>query len=108
MIDIFTKLQRKPEPARRRFAFFAAVALTGVIVLLWLVSLAVRGGDETTVARDARESTAGEQSPFAALREAVGAFVSGTETLVRDARGVFGETRNETDEERRGLQQSDY
>lgn len=90
MFNVLIKLQRKPEPVRRRITFFAAVSVTGVIVALWLVSLSVR------VPRPLRasvlQSAPEEKSPLRVLSETVGAFVSDTEAAVQALREGFSPT----------------
>ncbi len=49
MFNLIAKLQKKSEPERRRIALFISLAITGVIVVIWLISLSVRFNDQEPV-----------------------------------------------------------
>lgn len=45
MFTFITKLRTRSLAYRRRFAFWSAAAITGLIALVWIISLSVRFGD---------------------------------------------------------------
>ena len=57
MLSFIARMRRKPEGVRRSVAFFGALGMTAVIVLVWFISF---------IAGEPRESTA---APKAALKE---------------------------------------
>lgn len=87
MFSLLAKLRRKPERVRRQITFLVAASLTGMIVLLWLVSVAwsVREPAGSPALRSAEE----ESSPLKVFSDTVGAFMRDTEAVVRELKDGF-------------------
>lgn len=56
------RLRQKPPAARKRVALASAVALTGIVTLVWMVSLPARFSEQTTVVDRSNGSV-----PFASI-----------------------------------------
>ena len=82
MLFLIEKLQRKPERQKKQLAFFASVAITGIIVLLWLSSFsAVKTGPVP----ESEQTT----SPLSTLTEAFGSFWRDTTGVLHEATTFF-------------------
>ncbi|OHA21379.1 MAG: hypothetical protein A2849_00075 [Candidatus Taylorbacteria bacterium RIFCSPHIGHO2_01_FULL_51_15] len=68
MLSFISKLQRKPEPVRKKIALFASASVTFLIVLFWLVGISTR--DTETVAYNEEDI-----GPFQVLTEGIGSFI---------------------------------
>lgn len=97
MLNFIDRLQRKPLHVRKQIAFFASVALTGVIVLFWLGTIVAREPEPVRIA-DADTET----GPAAAFGEHINAFWGDTKEVFSKATAlfsVFKEASNETSRE---------
>jgi hypothetical protein len=85
MLSFLERLQRKPVAVRKRVALVGAGAVTLVIVLLWLASLAVgESGPQRAVAK--------EKGPIEAIGESIGAFVTDISRVVDTMKASVGGT----------------
>lgn len=90
MLQFITKLQRKPERVRKQIALVGSMAITGIIVLFWLLSLSVRETPtEVTVQSD--------DGPFKALTEGIGVLVHDTGKMFQEVAGAFSVFSKKTD-----------
>lgn len=85
MLSLISRLQRKPESVRRKIAFVVSAAVTGVIILFWLVSF---GSSSSGIVSETVQVEK-EPGPFAAFAENVGSFIADAAETIQAAAGVF-------------------
>ncbi len=83
MLNLISKLQKKPEPVRNKIAIGTSLGLTGIIVVLWLISFSF--SEPATVAVTSEK----EDGPFKALVDGISVFYDDASTALKGAVGTF-------------------
>lgn len=77
--SFFKRLYAKPEREKRRIAFWSAVFLTGIILLLWVFSF-------RAVHPEGKISTPAERGPFSSLFQTMTDVIGETVYVVKKAK----------------------
>ncbi|MEK7088090.1 MAG: hypothetical protein AAB891_02300 [Patescibacteria group bacterium] len=85
MLTFISKLQRKPEHVRQKIAVGVSAILTGIIALLWLVSLGSSLAEPVSGTALDEE----EMGPLKALTDSFGDFFADTAETLQTAAGAF-------------------
>jgi hypothetical protein len=89
MLSLLSKLQRKSERERKKIAIVASGVVTGVIVVMWLISLSFR--DLPAVVTD--ESSG---RPFESLGAGIGSILDETRQAIQEVKDVFSTESEKT------------
>ncbi|MDO8619929.1 MAG: hypothetical protein Q7R64_01105 [bacterium] len=89
MLSLLSKLQQKPERARKQIAFLFSMAVTGIIVIFWIVSISVGDFASETVS-----DTKDEPGPFDALTDGLSVFWNDTSETLQGAVGALSGPEN--------------
>lgn len=95
MLQFITKLQRKPEGAKKRIALVASAAATGIVIFFWLANIVAREPSREVV------HTEDDIGPFRALAEGVEALITDVTDTARSAASVFSSFTSSGSEETR-------
>lgn len=87
MLSLLSRLQRKPERARKKIAIAASVVITGIIVIIWLTTLSSSIGEPVSSVRTSDKDT----GPFQALTEQLSTFFFDATEAIQTAVGAFSE-----------------
>ena len=88
MLQLISKLQRKPERVRKQIALFFASFVTGIIVIFWLVSWAQYEPEDAVVSENQ------DQGPIETLKQGLGSFLRDTGDMIGDATEEFSATQD--------------
>ena len=91
MLSFIEQLQRKPERARKQIALVGSFAITGIIVILWLMSLSAQA---PTPERDIAKENA--DRPLEILGDNVSALVADAKHAFEGITGMFSSDPVET------------
>ncbi|HEY4508389.1 MAG TPA: hypothetical protein VJJ55_01905 [Candidatus Paceibacterota bacterium] len=91
LLHFVSKLQRKPERARRKAALIGAAVVTCLIAILWFLNVSL-----IEIPEAASEQTA-SVGPFRALSDGVGAMLAETRAAVADIADIFSENSPDAD-----------
>lgn len=95
MFAFISKLQQKPEHVRRRIAIIASAALTGLVTVIWLISLGNSLGESAPGVASKERDT----GPFQDLTKGFGDFFSDTAETLQGAAGAFSGLSSEGEPE---------
>lgn len=76
MKKIIENIRNRPEPIRRRIILVSALALTGLVVLFWILALPYRF---TGAGREFKESI----RPFESLKDNVSSTIKGVSNVIK-------------------------
>ena len=82
MLSLISKLQRKPEHARKRIALVFSAIITGIIVLFWAVNLSL-------VEPDTAVSSETDVGPLNALTKEMSVFMHDVASVFQGGSEVF-------------------
>ena len=86
MLGLISKLQRKPERARKRIALICSALITGIIVLFWAVNLSLVESDTVVSSQtDVGPLDALTKEMTAFMHDAALVFQGGVETFSGNA-----------------------
>lgn len=90
-LSFFRHLQAKPEKEKKRVAFWSAVFLTGIIIILWVFSFSAVYTDETD---EKISATAADRGPISSLFQSMTDVIGETVYVVKEAKdNLFAPSR---------------